>query len=211
MTVGDTSNWDGFFRMNMVPAVLAYIKTVWDEMPKPGLSDLEDAISDKLYFALVHAKPRNDFPFLIRREDVEFHEDLAMETGRKDIVFFPSLLEEEIYLCIEAKRLNAIISGKLRSLANEYVKEGMQRFVDRKYARCVLHGAMLAYVLDGNIDRAIKNIGKNIKNRLSELRMDTDCCLDASLIRPDDCRVKETRHHRVDEKAVFCIHHIFVA
>ena len=98
-----------------------------------------------------------------------------------------------------------------RSLADEYVKEGMQRFVDGKYARFVRHGAMLAYVLDGNIDRAIKNIENNIRNRLSELRMDKNGGLVASTIRPDDRRTKETCHRRAHEKPVFRIHHLFVA
>lgn len=209
MTVGDTSCWDDFFQQNLVPAVLAYIITAWEQMPKPGPSDLEDAISDKLYSALVKAKRRNDFPFLIRREDLEFDTDLAKETGRKDIVFFPSL-QEQIYLCLEAKRLNAVISGVNRSLADEYIKEGMQRFVDGKYARYVRHGAMLAYVLDGNTNRAIQNIENNIRNRLPELRMDKNGGLVASTIRPDDCRTKETSHRRAHEKTVFHIHHLFV-
>ena len=107
MTVGDTSFWDDFFQQNLIPAVLAHVITTWEQMPKPGPSDLEDSISDKLYSALVNAKRRSDFPFLIRREDLEFDTDLAKETGRKDIVFFPSLQEQEVYLCLEAKRLNA--------------------------------------------------------------------------------------------------------
>jgi hypothetical protein len=210
MTVGDTSCWDDFFKQNLVPAVLAYITTTWEQMPKPRLSDLEDAISDKLYSALVKAKRRNDFPFLIRREDLEFDTDLAKETGRKDIVFFPSLKEEDIYLCLEAKRLNAVISGIRRSLADEYVKEGMQRFVDGKYAHYVRHGAMLAYVLDGNVDRAIQNVENNIRNRLLELRMDKNGGFVSSTIRPGDCRTKETIHRRAHEKTVFLIHHLFV-
>jgi len=210
MTVGDTTCWDDFFQLNLVPAVLDYITTTWEQMPKLGLSDLEDVISDKLYSALVKAKRRNDFPFLIRREDLEFDTDLAKETGRKDIVFFPSLKDEEIYLCLEAKRLNAIISGVRRSLADEYVKEGMQRFVDGKYARFVRHGAMLAYVLDGNTDRAIQNVENNIRKRLSELRMNKNGGLVASTIRPDDRRTKETNHRRAHEKTVFRIHHLFV-
>lgn len=210
MTLGDASSWDDFFQQNLVPTVLAYITTTWEQMPKPGRSDLEDAISDKLYSALLKAKLRNELPFLIRREDLEFDTDLAKETGRKDIVFFPSLKEEEIYLCLEAKRLNALISGVRRSLADEYVKEGMQRFVDRKYARSVRHGAMLAYVLDGKTDRAIQNVENNIRKRLSKLRMDKNGGLVASTIRPGDRRTKETSHRREYEKVLFRIHHLFV-
>lgn len=211
MIVSDSSSWDDFFQQNLIPAVLAYIITTWEQMPKPGPSDLEDAISIKLYSALLKAKDRNAHAFLIRYQDVEVDTDLAKETGRKDIVFFPSLQEQEIYLCLEAKRLNAVISSIRRSLADEYVKEGMQRFVEGKYAHFVRHGAMLAYVLDGNTERAIQNIEKNIRNRLTELRMDKTGGFVASKIRPGDCRVKETHHHREHEQGiVFCIHHLFV-
>lgn len=210
MIIGDTSNWDDFFQQSLIPAVLAYIVGTWEQMPKPGPSDLEDTISNKLYLALVRAKNRNDFPFLIRREDLEFDTDLAKITGRKDIVFFPSLQEQEIYLCLEAKRLNAIISGVRHSLADQYVKEGMQRFVDGKYARAVRHGAMLAYVLDGDTDRAMQNVESNIRSRLSELRMDKNGGFATSTIRPADPRTRETRHRRAHEKAVFRIHHLFV-
>lgn len=209
MTVGDSSYWDDFFQQHLLPAVLDYITTTWEEMEKPGPSDLEDAISDRLYSALVNAKPRTDPPFLIRREDLDFDTDLAKETGKKDIVFFPSF-QEEIYLCLEAKRLNAMISGKPRSLADKYVKEGMQRFVVGKYARFVRHGAMLAYVLDGDTGRAMLNVENNIRSRLTELRMDKNGGLLASTVRPDDPRTKETRHRRAHENAVFCIHHLFL-
>lgn len=210
MIVSDPSSWDDFFQQNLIPAVLAHIITTWEQMPKPGPSDLEGVISDKLYSAMINAKRRSNVPFLIRREDLEFDINLEKEIGKKDIVFFPSN-QEEIYLCIEAKRLNAVISGVRRSLADEYVKEGMKRFVDGKYARFVRHGVMLAYVLDGNTHRAIQNVKKNIRNRLTELRMDKNGSLIASAIRPGDCRTKETHHHRAHEKGtVFCIHHLFV-
>lgn len=209
MTIGEPSYWDDFFHQNLIPSVLSYVIATWEQMPMPGPSDLEDAISVKLYSALINAKDRNAHAFLIRYQDVEVDTDLAKETGRKDIVFFPSH-QEEIYLCLEAKRLNAVISGVRRSLADKYVKEGMQRFVDGKYARFVRHGAMLAYVLDGDTDRAIQNVANNIRNRFSELRMDKNSNLIASTIRPEDPRSKETHHRRAYEKSVFRIHHLFL-
>lgn len=138
--------------------------------------------------------------FRVSYQVVEVDTDLAMVTGRKDIVFFPLSNQEEIYLCLEAKRLNAIISGIRRSLADKYVKDGMQRFVDGKYARSVRHGVMLAYVLDGYTERAIQNVETNIRNRYSELRMEKETGFAASTIRPDDSRTKETRHRRAHEK-----------
>lgn len=210
MIVGDPSYWDDFFLQNLIPDVLAHVIATWEQMPNLGPSDLEDDISVELYSALVKAKDRNSHAFRIDYQSVEVDLDLAVVTGKKDIVFIPTLQQEEIYLCLEAKRLNAVISGVRRSLADEYVKEGMQRFVDGKYARFVRHGAMLAYVLDRDINRAMQNVEKNIGKRLAELRMDKNGGLVSSAIRPDDRRTKETRHHRAHEKEVFRIHHLFL-
>ncbi len=210
MTVGDTSHWDNFFQQNLIPSVLSHVITTWEQMLKPGPTDLENAISLKLYSALINAKDRNAHAFLIRYQDIEVDTDIAKETGRKDIVFFPSH-QEEIYLCLEAKRLNAVVSGIRRSLADEYVKEGMQRFVDGKYARFVRHGAMLAYVLDGDVQRAMQNVENNVRKRFVELRMDQSNGFLTSTIRPDDPRTKETRHRRLHEKTVFRIHHLFAS
>jgi hypothetical protein len=123
MTIGDPSYWDEFFQQNMIPAVLAHVIVTWEQMPKPGPSDLEDAISIKLYSALVKSKARSAFAFLIRYQHVEVDTDLAKETGRKDIVFFPSLQEQGIYFCLEAKRLNAVVSGVRRSLACRRIRQ----------------------------------------------------------------------------------------
>ena len=164
----------------------------------------------QIIYSVVELEKRSYFPFLIRREDLEFDLNIEKEAGRKDIVFFPSH-REEIYICIEAKRLNAMISGARRSLADEYVKEGMQRFVDGKYSRSVRHGAMLAYVLDGDIGRAMQNIENNIQKRLIELRMNKKGGLLPSTVRPADSRTKETRHQSSHENGHFRIHHLFVA
>lgn len=210
MIIGNAASWEDLFEQDLVPSVLDHVIKTWEQMPKPGPSDLEDEISIKLSSALIKAKDRNVHAFWIGYQVVEVDTDLAKVTGRKDIVFFPPSNQEEIYLCLEAKRLNAIISDVRRSLADEYVKEGMQRFVDGKYARFVRHGAMLAYVLDGDTDRAIQNVERNIRNRLSELRMDKNGGFVASTIRPDDPRTMETRHRRAHEESVFRIHHLFV-
>lgn len=210
MTIGDPSDWDDFFERSLLPAVFDHVVATWNRMHSPAPDDLEDAVSVKLYSALVRAKDRNSHPFLIRYQDVEVNTDLERVTGRKDIVFFPSIEQEEIYLCLEAKRLNATISGTVRSLADEYVKDGMKRYIDGKYASFVRHGAMLGYVLDGDLSRAMRNVENNIRNRVAELCMAGDGCFVASAIRPADTCAKETHHHRTTDSRHFCIHHLFV-
>jgi hypothetical protein len=210
MIVGDSSSWEDLFPQDLVAMVLSHVVETWERMPKPRASELEDNISIKLYSALVKSKDRNNHAFLIRYQDVEVDTDLAKLTGRKDIVVYPSTLEE-IYFCLEAKRLNALISGVTKSLADEYVKEGMQRFVDGKYSRSVRHGAMLAYVLDGQTNRAMTNVENNIHAHFAELRMEANGGFTASGIRPHDPCSKETRHQRAHEDVWFRIHHLFLA
>jgi hypothetical protein len=211
MIAGDASSWDDLFQNELVPFILELVFSTWEQMPKPGPSDLEDAISNKLYVALLNSKRRSRFPFHISREDREFDLDTAKETGRRDIVFYPSQQDQDSYFCIEAKRLNAVISGRRTTLASEYVKEGMLRFVDSKYSRSVRHGAMLGYVLDRDKNKAVQSIQDTILQHLVELRMKGTSGLRDSTIRPDDNRTKETHHHRANEESVFRIHHLFVA
>jgi hypothetical protein len=210
MIAGDPVDWDDFFQQNLIPAILSLILSTWDRMGKPGQTDSEPEISLRLSSALINGKDRNRHPFLIRYEDVEVDTNLEKVTGRKDIVFFPTVHDEDIYFCLEAKRLNALVSGVRRSLADAYVKEGMQRFIDGKYSRFVHHGGMLGYVLDGQVDRAVRNVGTNIRTHVRELGMALPGRFLPSSVRANDPSAKETHHRRGQETALFRIHHLFM-
>ncbi len=62
--------------------------------------------------------------------------------------------ERERYLAYECKRLNVINGGSRRSLAGEYVTQGMMRFLTEQYAEHLPVGCMLGYVLDGDVSFA---------------------------------------------------------
>ena len=208
-TLGDSAEWDEVFGPDLVPDIMAHVSATWAAMEKPAPDDWEKDISLKLYANLVNAKDRDKHPFLIRYEDVELDFDLGIETGRKDIVFFPGN-REAIYFCLEAKRLNAMISGRCTSLADEYVKEGMMRFVTGKYSCRVKHGGMLAYVLDGDVERGMKNVGNNIESEAVALCMQTPVELKPSAALKDDGRARDTHHIRAHDGSLFRIHHLFL-
>lgn len=210
MIAGDPTDWDDFFQQSLIPAVLSLVISAWSRMEKPEQTAHEDDISVKLYTALITGKDRSRHAFLIRYQDVEVDTDLTKVTGKKDIVVFPSTLEE-VYFCLEAKRLNALVSGMRRSLADAYVREGMQRFVDGKYSRFIRHGGMLGYVLDGQINRAIRNVEINIQTHARELGMTLPGRFLPSSVRPNDSFAKETHHRRSHETAVCHIHHLFMS
>ena len=208
--VGDSSQWDDLFEQELIPTILALVLAAWNQLPSLAGHEREDNVTNKLYAAMLNSKDRQRHPFLIRPQDAEFHSATETIVGWKDIAFYPSH-DEEIYFCLEAKRLNAVVSGKSSSLASEYVTEGMQRFVDRKYSPHVRHGGMLGYVLDGDIARAIKNVANCVRLHEAKLGMDTPGELRPSTIRPQDDNAKESHHRRDRETAVFRLHHLFVA
>lgn len=210
MTVGDSSEWDGFIEGGGVASILALTLDAWANIAPPAQDEREEAVSIRLYAAMVKKQDRQRHRFLIRYEDVEVDIDLAKETGRKDIVFFPGH-DGGYYYCLEAKRLNARVSGVMKSLADEYVKEGMQRFVDGKYSRHVQHGGMLGYVLDGDVTRAMKNVLNNIRDNAHLLGMSAPATWAESAHRPADPHAKESTHRRPGESAPLFIQHLFVS
>jgi hypothetical protein len=127
-----------------------------------------------------------------------------------DIAFIPLVPREDIYFCLESKRLNVIKSGTPRTYASEYVRFGMLRFVTGQYSKAVHHGGMLGYVLDGNVSDAIANVEGNIRQRHEELCMTPPGVFSASAVLNGDDRARETHHQRAHETSVFRIHHIFM-
>src|SRR5262249_9170934 len=111
----------------------------------------------------------------------------------------------------EAKRLNARVNGVMTSLADEYLKEGMQRFVSGKYSRHVHHGGMLGYVLDGEVPRAMSSVLDNIRRHHAALGRAAPGEWGESRHRPGDGHAKQTEHRRTHTTARFQLQHLFVS
>lgn len=209
MTVGDSSEWDDFIENGGVGQILALTLEAWAQLKAPAPDEYEDKTSVRLYAAMVKRRDRQAHRFLIRYQDVEVDIDLAKETGKKDIVFFPGH-DGDLYFCLEAKRLNARVSGVMKSLADEYVKEGMQRFVTGKYSGRVHHAGMLGYVLDGDIGRAMVNVLDNIRRQHLTLGMEPPGDWVESTHRQGDPHAKVTFHKRTQTPIHFELQHLFV-
>jgi hypothetical protein len=210
MTAGDSNEWHGFISSGGVETVLSLVVETWERMAPPDEDELEERTSLRLYAAMLKARNRQVHRFLIRYEDVEVDTDLAKETGRKDIVFFPGH-NGDFYYCLEAKRLNARVKGVMKSLADEYVKEGLQRFAVGKYSRHVDHAGMVGYVLDGDISRAMTNVLNNIRQHQVALGMSSPANWEPCPHRIGDSHAKETRHKRVGVLDFLYVQHLFVA
>lgn len=162
MLVGDAKDWTARFR-NLDVRFLERVVAVW---PRCRAVLPQNAHEDTITMNLVEVlskdrKARRLFHYL------EFHyeplgyttEGLAYSKGQIDMAV---LLDQERgrYLAYECKRLNVgRRSGGTQSLATEYIKEGVVRFVTEKYAADLPVGCMLGYVMDGNVTTARLKVG----------------------------------------------------
>jgi hypothetical protein len=99
--------------------------------------------------------------------------------GYIDIAVLFYVDREEVYLAYECKRLNVSSSGGGRkSLATEYVREGMMRFVRAQYAQALPFGAMLGYVMDGDVLFALAAVKERIRENAANLRCEPSAPMD---------------------------------
>jgi len=210
MVIGDAEIWSDTFPDQLIPRVVDLILNTWSGFDKPTSADHEVPVTRRFKHALKQAKDLQRLPVRLEREPAEDDSRTGEELGRIDLKFLPAVsAREEIYLAFECKRLNVLENGARRTLAPEYVKEGMLRFVTGQYAASVYHGGMIGYVLDGRCDDAIQFVGQNVSARANELRMNSPARLEQSTLRPAINLIRETRHN-LEPSRSFCLHHLFL-
>lgn len=195
----------------LVPDILDLVISTWEAMPLPKSDAREDPTTEDLCRRLRQNRNSSELPFRIDIQMVELDPAENEDQGRMDIAFSPPVPREDIYFCLECKRLNVVNNGKVRPYTSEYITHGMMRFVRGQYAKSVRHGGMLGYVLDGNVAQAIKNISGLIRKRFKELGMESPGEMLQSSVRPGVANLKETHHSRQHISGRFLIHHIFTA
>jgi hypothetical protein len=136
--------------------------------------------------------------------DTEF----GTELGRNDLRFYPQNDRgQTIFFAVECKRLRVTTKSGLHHLANKYVEEGMQKFVDGKYASDLPYGGMLGYVMDNKLDDAFAKVQEEIEAKRSKLKMNDSLQTPSSML-PDYHWSADTIHQRENDK--LCIHHLLV-
>jgi hypothetical protein len=208
--IGSPSDWVNLID-TQVPDILALVTDTWERLPMPAANELEDTVTNRLCAALQRCPNREAYPFHIRSQTVILEPDSGDELGRMDIAFLPFVPSDEIYFCLECKRLNVRGGDGVRPYHAEYVRFGMLRFVRGQYASAVRNGGMMAYVLNADVSGAMNGVERNIRTLHRDLGMDTPAAFQASTVRPTDARARETRHRRTNSPDPFVIHHLFMA
>lgn len=195
---------------SQVPEILQLVWSTWQTMPSLATDALEDPTTDELCRRLRNSRTVADLPLRVDIQMVELGAPADAEQGRMDIVFSPLVPTEEVYFCLECKRLNVVKGARKRSYATEYVVHGMMRFMTGLYASRVQEGGMLGYVLDGNVRDAINRVSTVVGSRWQELGMESPGLLLGSTMLATVATARETRHRRGTAEEPFVIHHLFV-
>ena len=130
--------------------------------------------------------------------------DAPKPDGRLDIsVFFTEIREEydehDPHAIVECKR----IAGNRADLCRQYVVEGIDRFVTRKYAGNHADGFMAGYLLAGDAEAAVAGVNRRLsrKGRQPE-RLESSTILDVPWAR-------SSRHPRPAPAGSISLHHAF--
>ena len=214
MTVmGTPRDWAGVID-DQAPKILKLVKAAWKRVPVGPPDEREDDITNRFIVVLQRSRRARKMMFYIHPQVIELDPDTGDEYGRMDIGFFPSnqpwVPREDIYFCIECKRLNVIKNGKPRGYASEYVTLGMARFVTGQYSRAVQHGCMVGYVRDGDVKGAMGSVEQNIQQHHKTLGMEAPGAFLRSRVFPRTESARETHHRRTQQAAAFLLHHLFM-
>ncbi len=204
MIRGDSAAWRQRF-VDVHAVVLARIAVVWPQCAaRFEATAKENRMTDQLALALQRDPKAKQFLIQTQRKLID--EDLRGDVVTKgfiDIaVFFQ--LDSEIYLAFECKRLNVRYKERRQSQAGKYADEGLMRYVSAQYARALPLGAMLGYVMDGDVDWVVGRIASAFASRATQL------CLDGSLTDAPAVillRCFRTLHRRPGESVPFEVRH----
>ncbi len=171
---------------------------------------LEERITAVFRDALIDAYVASGRSWFIALEDPITDPTFGTELGRNDLTFFPPHhYGQKVFFTVECKRLHVTTASGFRHLADEYVKEGLQRFVEGKYSSGLPCGGMLGYVMDNRTAEAFARVCHEIKSKSRILKMEaTEMLQSPSSILPTQPQSADSIHHRED--GVFTVYHLLV-
>lgn len=210
MTVlGDVSAWADAFPDELLPDILEMVCSVWVGLQKPQPNDHEKATSLRMCASIRQSLMGRRLPLRVDVETTLIDDTGESEIGRLDLRFTGTSFHPEAYFSFECKRLCVHDGKKLRTLASEYVNDGMMRYVSGQYAPSRHHGGMIGYVHTGTRDKAIKKVDKSIQDNATLLKMVPPARLEACSLAPSNKAIRTSQHTRTS--GPFSIHHVFLA
>jgi hypothetical protein len=151
--------------------IIEAVALAWARMKQPRTSEWEDDITFRLAGRLMNDPTFRDLPYDV----VPQYWLLGLNgerLGRLDLRFKHRSSQQD-YLAFEAKRLHVTFPGGKFSLEHSVYAgdDGMGAFIAGQYSKGLAAAGMLAYVMDGNTDRAWVGLAAHIETKREELRL----------------------------------------
>ena len=198
------------FPIGYIPIILTNIFLAGQTLRKKTPNEIENKLTRRLCMKMNQLPGFRDGPLSLHPQQ----ELLPSEPGSDSPEGYVDILiscgyGSETYFAIEAKRLRVrSAKGKMDAGNDDYVNEGMMRFVSGQYAPFMNTGAMLGYVYDGDFQEACSGVGRYIGGKIKELRLLPHGEMKRSSLVPLE-EVYETHHDLTVRR--FCIYHLFLS
>ncbi len=204
--------WRQPFPEDEIPFILAAVLRCMTMVKKETECERENPITIRLWKKLRLDAELNKRPTHLDPEAWELdEEDADGKIGRLDLRFLFSTGSLKPWPCfaIEAKRLHVTFpSAGWTSLVSEYVtsdtrkpvkdEQGMMCFISGRYSRGLRAGAMLGYVLDGNVNAARTSIATTIQQHAKKLKLSSPGWVADSSVMPNS-GISESLHDLADK------------
>lgn len=159
------------FDEDYLAEILEATAIAWARMKQPSPTEIEDQITRRLAGRLLNDPHFADLPYVVVPQywllGIDGH-----ALGRLDL-YFKHRHSQRDYFAFESKRLHVTYPGGSKSA--EYSTyagaNGMMAFVEGYYSKHLPSCGMLAYVMDGNSDKAWAGLEKCIEGRCATLKL----------------------------------------
>lgn len=190
--------------------VMLLVSETWKEFALHRQVRLEDRITAVFRDALIDAYVAAGRSWFIELEGPVTDSTFGTELGRNDLKFFPPQhFGQKVFFTVECKRLHVTTDSGFRHLGDQYIDEGVQRFVDGKYSAGLPCGGMLGYVMDNRVGDAFSRVQGELLSRKAKLKMKgTHAFRTPSSVLPTETHSADTHHDRND--GLFVIFHLLV-
>jgi len=177
MLAGDLNAWLPHFR-SLEERIVNAVETAWPiciaplQSKKNSLTH-EDHITEHLVQSLIRTKL---VPGRIIYQYTLLTEDGSGNVSAPSNIDFVLTLgdDEDVYLACECKRLNVPYKTGVRALVNEYVDQGLMRFVTGQYSNGLPLAMMLGYVMNAKSDEAKRGVKRILKLRSAIVRLQSE-------------------------------------
>jgi hypothetical protein len=190
--------------------VMQHIYETWQSFVLHKNVRLENRITAVFCDALIAAYDAAGRSWFIQPETPITDPTFGTEEGRNDMRFFPPQhYGQKVFFTIECKRLHVTRKSGFVHLADAYVKDGVQRFVNGQYSSGLPCGGMVGYVMDNRMQAAFSKVQDEIRKYSKDLRLVNGKILrQPSFCLPECTFSADTIHTRPDGN--FTLHHVLL-